>query len=104
MQVGAFFRDDRALNRTNLKADATVDAGCEVDPIPVGSFGVFSRTGVNAGNGAGINTVGNAFACVGNNCMGHRVLSKGIGKWEAGKMPRLRAIRLSLDAGVPVYR
>jgi hypothetical protein len=74
LQVGAFFGNDRAFDGANLQADATVDAGGKVDPIPVGSFGVFTGTGMDAGNGASVYAVGNAFANVGHNRMWHGVL------------------------------
>ncbi len=85
MQVRALFRDDRPFDGTDLQADTTVDAGGKVDPVPICTFGIFAGTRVDAGNRAGVNAIGNAFAYVGNNCMGHRVLSpKGLESlgWE----------------------
>ncbi len=71
MQFRAFFGDDRAFNWTDLQTNSTVDAGGEVDPIPIGSFGVFAGTFVNARDGAGINAICNAFTYVGNDRMRH---------------------------------
>jgi hypothetical protein len=71
LEFGMFFGKDCAFYGADLEADAAVDAGGKVDPIPVGAFGVFARTLVDAGDGASIDAIGDAFANVGDNCMGH---------------------------------
>jgi hypothetical protein len=64
-----------------LQANAAVDAGAEIDPVPVGSLVVFAGAGVDAGDGAGIYAVGNAFADVSHDGMWHSVLLSD--RWQA---------------------
>ena len=71
LKVRALLGQDGAFHRAHLKTDATVDAGVEIDPVKVGSLFVFSLTLINAGHGAGIHTVGNALADIGDNRVGH---------------------------------
>lgn len=71
LQVRAFFGDDRPFHRTDLQTNSTVNAGCKVNPVPVSSLDIFARSGVNAGDGARINAIGNAFTGIGENRMGH---------------------------------
>jgi hypothetical protein len=81
LQIGAFFGNDRAFDGTNLETNAAVDAGGEVDPVPVGAFGIFAGALVDAGDWAGIYAVGNAFAGVGENRVCHEsygVMSDGL--------------------------
>ena len=59
-----------------MQANAAVNAGGKVNPVPVCSFGIFAGTGVDAGNRTGIHTIGNAFAGISNNRMGHRLSRK----------------------------
>jgi hypothetical protein len=79
LQPRAFFGDDRPLHRTDLQTNAAINAGCKVNPVPIGAFGIFARAGMDAGNGAGIYAVGNAFADVCNDRMRHSILSKSCG-------------------------
>lgn len=71
LQFRAFFGQNCALNRTDFDADATVDAGVKVDPVPVGSLLIFSGAFVDAGDRAVVGTGGNAFANVGHDRMRH---------------------------------
>jgi hypothetical protein len=71
LQFGPFVWHDRPFHRANLQADAAVNAGGEVDPVPVGAFDVFAGAGVDAGNGASVYTVGYALAGLGDDRMGH---------------------------------
>ena len=71
LKVRALLGQDGAFHRAHLKTDATVDAGVEIDPVKVGSLFVFSLTLIDAGHGAGIHTVGNALADIGDNRVGH---------------------------------
>jgi hypothetical protein len=71
LQIRAFFGDDRAFHRTHLEADTAINAGREVDPIPIGAFSVFARTKMNTGDRTGIDAIGNAFTGVCDNRMGH---------------------------------
>jgi hypothetical protein len=75
LQVGAFFCNDSPFDWTNLKANAAVDAGGKVNPIPIGSFSVFTWAIVNTGYWAGIHTVCDAFAHIRHNCMSHWLFS-----------------------------
>jgi hypothetical protein len=75
LQIGAFFGQNRAFYGANLEANSAIDAGGEVDPVPVCAFGVFARAGMNASNGASIDAIGNAFAGIGNNGVGHGFFS-----------------------------
>jgi hypothetical protein len=76
LQLGALFRNDSTFNWADLQANAAVDAGAEIDPVPVSTLGVFARTLVNAGHWASVYAVGYALAGVGNNRMRHSVLSR----------------------------
>lgn len=71
LQFWAFFRQDCAFNRTHFDADAAIDAGVEVNPVPVGSLLILSGTLVDAGDGAVVNAGGNAFTNVGHDRMRH---------------------------------
>jgi hypothetical protein len=75
LQVGFFFRQNGSLNGADLQANATVNAGGKIDPVPVSALGVFARAFVNTGDGAGINTVCDAFANVSHNGVGHNISS-----------------------------
>jgi hypothetical protein len=77
LKIGLFLRQNGPLNRANLEANATVDAGGKVNPVPVGALGIFARTFMDTGNGAGIDAVGNPFADVGNNGVGHGISFSG---------------------------
>ena len=72
LKLRLFLWQNCTLYWTDLKANAAVNAGGKIDPVPAGSLSVFSRSFVDAGNGTGINTVGDAFANVSHNGMRHR--------------------------------
>jgi hypothetical protein len=54
-----------------LQANAAVDAGVKIDPIPIGSLLILTRTGMDAGDRTGSDAIGHTFASFGNNRMGH---------------------------------
>lgn len=65
------FGQDCPFNWTDFQADAAVNAGIKVDPVPVRSFLIFARTVVDAGDRAVISAGGNAFTNVGHDRMRH---------------------------------
>jgi hypothetical protein len=69
-----------------LQANPAVNASGEINPVPICSFGVFARAIVNAGNRASINAIGNTFAGIRDNRMGHSVL---LSKIDRGSRCRL---------------
>ena len=71
LQLRALLWHDRPFYRTDLQTNAAINASREVDPIPVGTFSVLLRPRVDAGNWAGINAIGNAFAGIGHNGVWH---------------------------------
>ena len=71
LKVRALLGQDGAFHRAHLQTDAAVDAGVEIDPVKVGALFVFSLTLIDAGHGAGIHTVGNALADIGDDRVGH---------------------------------
>jgi hypothetical protein len=73
LQVRAFFRHDCPFHRANLKADAAVDTGREINPVPVGPLGIFPRPIMNTGHWAGIYAIRNTFANLSHNRMSHGV-------------------------------
>ena len=75
LQIRPLFRHDRPLHGTNLQTNPTINAGREIDPIPITAFRVFTRAFVNTGHWASIYTIGNAFTSICNNRMWHSVLS-----------------------------
>jgi hypothetical protein len=77
LQFWSFFRHDRPFYGADLEADATIDAGGKVNPVPVSTLDIFTWTFVDASNWTGINTISNAFASIGNNSVWHSVLSSG---------------------------
>lgn len=75
LQIGSFFRHDRPFYRADLQANAAINAGSKVNPVPVCPFFVFAWPFMDASNRAGINAIGNALAGIGQNRMRHSVLS-----------------------------
>jgi hypothetical protein len=75
LKIRLFLRQNSSLYRADLKTDAAVNAGGKVDPVPVGTLGVFAGAFVDAGNGASLNAVGNPFTDVRNNGVGHSLSS-----------------------------
>jgi hypothetical protein len=76
LQVGFFFWQNRPLHRADLQANAAVNTGGKVNPVPVCSFGVFPRALMNAGYWTGIDTIGDSFANVGDNSVRHDISLK----------------------------
>ena len=71
MQIWTLFGHDRSLHRADLKADAAVNAGLEVNPIEGGALAVCLLAWVNAGDWAGIDAISNALAHIGDDGVGH---------------------------------
>jgi len=80
LQIRAFFGHNRPCNRANLEANATINAGGKINPVPIGALHILARTGMDASDWASIDTIGNAFANFSNNCMRHSSIEdKGLG-------------------------
>jgi hypothetical protein len=77
LKLGALLRQDGSLHRAHLQADAAVDAGVEVNPVEARPLAVGPLPGVDAGHRAGIDAIGDAFADVGDDRMGHRCGAEG---------------------------
>jgi hypothetical protein len=73
LQIRAFFGDDRPFYRTDLHTDPAVNAGRKINPIPIGSFKIFTGSLVYTGNGTSRYTICDAFADICDNGMRHRV-------------------------------
>jgi len=58
------FGEDRPFHRTDLQANPTVDTGRKINPVPVCALLVFTGAFVDAGDRAGIYTVGHPFTDV----------------------------------------
>ena len=71
LELRSFLGQDGALNRTDLKTDAAIDARVEIDPVEVRAFAVLALPLVDAGNRAGINAVSDSLAHVRNNGVRH---------------------------------
>lgn len=71
LQIRAFFGNDRPFHGADLQANSTINAGRKINPVPVCSLGIFARTGVDAGNRAGIHAISDPFTGVGDNSMWH---------------------------------
>jgi hypothetical protein len=69
LQLRSLFRNNCPFDWTDLQANPAVNTGCEVNPVPIRSLGIFTGAGVNAGNWAGIDAIGDTFAGIGNNGM-----------------------------------
>ena len=57
-----------------MQTDSAINAGREIDPVPVCSFGVFAWAFVNTGNRAGIDAICDAFTGIRYDRMRHSVL------------------------------
>jgi hypothetical protein len=75
LQIRSFFRNDRSFYGTDLKADAAINTGSKVNPVPVSTLDIFTRSFMDASHWTSINAIGNAFTSIGNNCVWHSVLS-----------------------------
>jgi hypothetical protein len=71
LQLRTLFWDDRPFHWANLQTNATVDAGLKVNPIPISSLLVFTRSFMDAGNRTSIHTVCYALASIGYDRMCH---------------------------------
>jgi len=58
------FGQNRPFYRADLQADTAVNAGREIDPVPVCALLVFAGAFMDAGDWAGIDAVGNPFTDV----------------------------------------
>lgn len=67
LQIRSFFWDNCPLDWADLDADATVNTGCKINPVPVTPLDIFTRTLMDTGNGASINAIRNTFAGISNN-------------------------------------
>ena len=76
LQVRPFLGKDGSLHRADLKTDSAVDAGIKVDPVVVGSLAVLATSLIDAGDRAGIDAVGDAFAHIAHDRVGHDVIQK----------------------------
>lgn len=75
LQIGSFFWNNCSFDWANLHTDSAINAGSEVNPVPVCAFGIFTRPFVNTGDWTSIDTISDAFTDVGNNGVWHSVLS-----------------------------
>jgi hypothetical protein len=75
LQVGTLFGNNSSLYWTDLEANAAVNTGGKVNPVPIRSFAVFARAIMNTGDWAGIHTVCNALTHIRHNCMSHWLFS-----------------------------
>ena len=71
LEFGPFFGENRAIDRTDLKTDAAVDASVEVDPEKIGALLVFALARLDASHWTGIDTIGNSFADIRNDGVSH---------------------------------
>ena len=71
LQLGALFWQNCSLHWAYLQANAAVDAGGKINPVPVGSFLVFAGAFMDAGDRASANAIGNPFTDVSNNSVWH---------------------------------
>ncbi len=58
------FWQNRSFYRTDLEADAAVNAGGKVNPVPVCALLIFAGAFMNTGDWAGIYAVGHPFTDV----------------------------------------
>jgi hypothetical protein len=72
LEIGALFRQDGTLYRTDLETNATVNAGRKINPIPIRTNAIFTRAFINAGYRAGANAVSNPFANIRDDRVRHR--------------------------------
>ena len=84
LQIGPFLGQDRPLDRADLKTDAAIDAGIEVNPEVGRSLAVGPFARVDAGHRAGINAISDALADVGDDRVGHGAL---VATWTLGSQP-----------------
>jgi hypothetical protein len=73
LEFGTLFGHNCTLYRTDLKTNAAVDAGRKINPVPIGSFRIFSWPFMDTGYRASIDAIRNAFANIGHYRMSHCV-------------------------------
>ena len=71
LEVRPFFSKDRSLHRADLEADAAIDAGVEINPEELSALLVASLSGLNTSHRASIEAIGDAFADIGHDRVGH---------------------------------
>ena len=74
LEIRAFFSKNCTLHRTDLQTDAAVDAGIEINPVELGTFLVAALACLDAGDRTRIKAIGDAFADIGHDCVGHGAL------------------------------
>ena len=77
LKIRPLFSENRSLDRAHLQTDPTIDAGVEIDPVELSSFLVATLAGLDAGDGTGIEAIGDAFADIGHDRMGHERIESG---------------------------
>lgn len=73
LQFRFLFGQNCPLHRTNLQANAAVDAGIKINPVPVSAFGIFTRPFVNTSDGTSVDAISDAFANIGNDGVSHGI-------------------------------
>ena len=71
LEVRSFFSKDRSLHRADLEADAAIDAGVEINPEELSALFVATLSGLNTSHRASIEAIGDAFADIGHDRVGH---------------------------------
>jgi hypothetical protein len=74
LQLGPLFCQNCPFHWAHLDADATVNTGCKINPVPISPLDIFAGTFVDTSNGTGINAIGDAFAGICNYRVWHSVL------------------------------
>jgi hypothetical protein len=75
LQVWSFFRHNGILDRTNYQTDPTIDTSIKIDPIPIGTSGIFAWTFMDTGDRASRHTVSNPFTNIRNDRVSHNIFS-----------------------------
>ena len=71
LKIWPLFGQDRAFNGAHLYADPAIDTGVEIDHVKIGALAVFTAALVDTGHWACINAIGDAFAHLRNDGVGH---------------------------------
>jgi hypothetical protein len=71
LKIGTLVGQDRSNDGADLEANTTVNASRKIDPIPSGSLRIFAGTFFDTSDGTGIDAVGDAFADIGDDGVGH---------------------------------
>lgn len=67
-----------------MEADAAVNTGRKIDPIPASTLGIFAWPHVDAGNRTGVYAVGNTFADIGDDGMRHGESLESLSQYMTG--------------------